>query len=86
MGNNKQPQTVNIEGAEYRLDDFTPEQANLLNHVVDLDRKLSSCLFQADQLRIGKDAFLGMLKQSIAVGKLQPVAPAADTPETPAAE
>lgn len=65
MGNNKEPQTISIDGKEYKLDDFTQEQRALLDHCVDLDRKLASCQFQFDQLRVGKDAFLSMLKQSL---------------------
>lgn len=65
MGNNKEPQTVSIEGKEYQLDDFTQEQRVMLEHCMDLDRKIGSCQFQFDQLRVGKDAFLKMLKESL---------------------
>ncbi len=65
MGNNKEPQTVSIDGKEYNLDDFTQEQKMMLDHCMDLDRKIASCQFQFDQLRVGKDAFLAMLKKSL---------------------
>jgi len=65
MGNTKEPQTVGIDGKEYSLDDFTQEQKVMLDHCIDLDRKIASCQFQFDQLRVGKDAFLKMLKQSL---------------------
>jgi hypothetical protein len=65
MGNNKEPQIVQIDGTEYNLDDFTQEQKVMLDHCMDLDRKLASCQFQFDQLRVGKDAFLAMLKKSL---------------------
>jgi len=65
MGNNKEPQTVTIEGKEYNLEDFTQDQKLLLDHCVDLDRKIVSCQFQFDQLRVGKDAFLKMLQESL---------------------
>ena len=64
MGNNKTP-SVTIDGQEYDLDTFSQEQKMLLEHCVDLDRKLNSCQFQLDQLRVGKEAFLSMLKQSL---------------------
>jgi len=64
MGNNKTP-TVTIDGQEYDLDTFSQEQKMLLEHCVDLDRKLASCQFQLDQLRVGKEAFLSMLKNSL---------------------
>ena len=66
MGNNKQPQIVTIDGTEYDLETFTQEQRSLLEHCMDLDRKIASCQFQFDQLRVGKDAFLQMLKNSLA--------------------
>jgi hypothetical protein len=31
MGNNKEPQTVSIDGKEYNLDDFTQEQKMMLD-------------------------------------------------------
>jgi hypothetical protein len=65
MGNNKEPQTVSIDGKEYNLDDFTQEQKMMLDHCMDLDRKIASCQFQFDQLRVGKDAFLTLLKKSL---------------------
>ena len=65
MGNTKEPQTVSIDGKEYQLDNFTQEQKIMLEHCMDLDRKLASCQFQFDQLRVGKDAFLAMLKKSL---------------------
>lgn len=65
MGNNKEPQTVTIDDKQYELDSFSDQQRMFLEHVMDLDKKLNSCLFQADQLRVGKDAFLAMLKSSL---------------------
>jgi hypothetical protein len=64
MGNNtKTP--VTIDGVEYQFEDMTPEQQTLLNHVADLDRKLSSAKFNVDQLQVGRDAFFGMLKTAL---------------------
>ena len=65
MGNNKEPQIVNVDGTEYEVDSFTDEQRMLLDHCVDLERKLASCRFQLDQLNVGKSAFLNLLKQSL---------------------
>ena len=64
MGNNtKTPLT--IDGVEYQFEDMTPEQQVLINHVADLDRKLSSAKFNADQLQVGRDAFFTMLKTAL---------------------
>ena len=64
---NKQSQIVNIDGVEYDTKDFNEQQAILLNHVVDLERKLGSTRFQLDQLQVGWDAFFNMLKEALAV-------------------
>jgi len=64
MGNNtKNP--VTIDGIEYIFEDMTPEQQTMLNHVVDLERKLNSAKFNVDQLQVGRDAFFGLLKTSL---------------------
>ena len=42
-----------------------PEQQNMVNHLIDLDRKISSSQFNLDQLNVGKQAFLTMLRESL---------------------
>jgi hypothetical protein len=61
----KQAKPITIDGIEYDSNDFTEEQVVLTNHCLDLDRKLSSTQFQLQQLQVGKEAFLKMLKQSL---------------------
>ena len=59
----KKTQTIVIDDVEHSLDDMTDEQKMLVNHCLDLDRKISSASFALDQLRVGKDAFVKMLKE-----------------------
>jgi len=61
----KQAKPITIDGVEYDTNDFTEEQILLTNHCLDLDRKLASTQFQAQQLQVGKDAFVKMLKESL---------------------
>jgi len=61
----KKTNPVTIDGVEYQFEDMTPEQQTLLNHVVDLDRKLNSAKFNVDQLQVGRDAFFGLLKTAL---------------------
>jgi hypothetical protein len=63
---NKQSQIVTIDGTEYDADDFNEQEVVYLNHIIDLDRKIGSTQFQLQQLMVGKDAFLGMLKAELA--------------------
>jgi hypothetical protein len=62
---NKQPQIVTIDGTDFDVNDFNENQLLLLNHTADLDRKIASTQFQLQQLNVGKDAFLTMLKEAL---------------------
>ena len=62
----EQPQKVTINDVEYSVDDLTPEQIAMVNHVADLDRKISSSQFNIDQLNVGRGAFMNMLTESLA--------------------
>ena len=57
---------VTIDDVEYAFEDMKPEQQNMVNHLIDLDRKIGSTQFNLDQLNVGKQAFLTMLRESLA--------------------
>jgi len=61
----EQPQTVKIDDTEYKVDDLSQEQIAMVNHVADLDRKISSSKFNLDQLNVGRGAFMNMLTGSL---------------------
>lgn len=61
----KKTTPITIDNKEYILEQMTQEQQALVNHCLDLDRKIASTQFNLDQLRVGKDAFVGMLKASL---------------------
>jgi len=61
----EQPQTVTIDDTEYKVDDLSQEQIAMVNHVADLDRKISSSKFNLDQLNVGRGAFMNMLTGSL---------------------
>ena len=56
---------VTIDDVEYAFEDMTTEQQAMVNHLIDLDRKIGSSQFNLDQLNVGKQAFLTMLKESL---------------------
>ena len=64
MGNNTKPQLI-IDGVEYDIGSLKEQQKALLDHVVDLERKVASAKFNLDQLQVGRDSFFNMLKQSL---------------------
>ena len=61
----KKTTPVTIDGKEYVFEDMTQEQQTLVNHVADLDRKISSTQFNLDQLKVGQQAFIQLLKESL---------------------
>jgi len=56
---------VTIDDVEYAFEDMKPEQQTMVNHLIDLDRKIGSTQFNLDQLNVGKQAFLTMLRESL---------------------
>lgn len=64
MGKKKTTPIV-INDVEYNLEDMTEKQQTMVNHIVDLDRKIGSALFNVDQLQVGKKGFENMLIQDI---------------------
>ena len=58
---------VTIDDVEYAFEDMTTEQQSMVNHLIDLDRKSGSSQFNLDQLNVGKQAFLTMLRESLKV-------------------
>lgn len=64
MGNNTKPQLI-IDGVEYDIEKLNDQQKVLLDHVVDLERKVASARFNLDQLSVGRDTFFNLLKESL---------------------
>ena len=61
----KKTTPITIDDVQYVLEDMKPEQQQMVNHIADLDRKVSSTQFNLDQLNVGKQAFIDMLKRSL---------------------
>ena len=64
MGKDKKT-PITINDKEYILEDMTDEQKMLVNHSVDLSRKIDSMKFNLDQLTVGKETFVKMLEESL---------------------
>ena len=61
----KEKPVLNLDDKEYVIEDMTDEQKMMVNHINDIQNKQASNSFIADQLRVGHDAFVSMLKQSL---------------------
>jgi len=65
----KEKPVINLDGKEYIIEDLTDEQKMMVNHINDIQNKQASNSFVADQLRVGRDAFIKMLKESLSKPK-----------------
>ena len=61
----KDKNTITVDGVDYNLDDFTDEQKILLNHITDLDAKISVARFNFDQATVSREAFAEKLAASL---------------------
>jgi len=51
---------VYIDNVEYIYEELAEEKQMIINHLADLDRKISSTKFNLNQLEVGKQAFMNM--------------------------
>jgi len=56
---------LNLDDKEYIIEDMTDEQKMMVNHINDIQNKQNSNQFIADQLSVGKEAFIDMLRKSL---------------------
>ena len=57
--------TITVNDVEHNIEDLTEQQIAMVNHIADLDKKLGSLGFNMDQLKVGREAFVNMLSQSL---------------------
>jgi len=61
----EEKKVITINDVDYTEDDLTDAQKMMINHINSLQQKISSNEFNLDQLKVGKDAFVQMLKASL---------------------
>jgi len=61
----KKKPVLNLDDKEYIIEDMTDEQKMMVNHINDLQNKQNTNQFMADQLSVGKEAFITMLRDSL---------------------
>ena len=57
--------TITIDGTDYAVADLNDQQKGFLAQITDLDQKLNHLQFQAHQLAVAKEGFVGMLKAAL---------------------
>ena len=61
----KDKPVLNLDEKEYDIESMTDEQKMMVNHINDLQNKQNTNQFMADQLSVGKEAFINMLRDSL---------------------
>ena len=57
--------TITVNEVEHNIEDLTEQQIAMVNHIADLDKKLGNLVFNIDQLKVGREAFVNMLTASL---------------------
>ena len=65
----KEKPVLKIDDKEYDIDSMTAEQKAMVNHIADLDRKVSGSEFNLVQLRFGRQAFIDAIRASLGNGE-----------------
>ena len=61
----KEKPVLNLDDKECVIEDMTDEQKMMVNHINDLQNKQNTNQFMADQLSVGKEAFINMLRKAL---------------------
>jgi len=61
----KEKPVLSLDDKEYVIEDMTDEQKAMVNHINDLQNKQNTNQFMGDQLAVGKEAFINMLRASL---------------------
>ena len=65
MAKKEKKPVLNLDDKEYIIEDMTDDQKMMVNHINDIQNKQNSNQFIADQLSVGKEAFIKMLRESL---------------------
>ena len=56
---------LNFDGNEYVIEEMSDESKQILNHINDMQNKLNTNAFMKEQLDVGKEAFISLLRESL---------------------
>ena len=60
---------LKIDDDEYDIESMSEAQKAMVNHISDLDRKVSASEFNLIQLRFGRQAFIDAIRASLSESK-----------------
>ena len=61
----KEQPMLNFDDKEYVIEEMSDESKQILNHINDMQNKLNTNAFMKQQLDVGKEAFVNMLRESL---------------------
>ena len=69
----KEQPVLSLDGKEYVIEDMTVEEKQMINHINDMQNKINTNLFIHEQLEVGKEAFISMLRTTLTEEKVEEV-------------
>jgi len=64
---------LSLDGEEYVIEDMTDEEKQMINHINDMQNKINTNAFMREQLEVGKEAFISMLRVALNEEKVEEV-------------
>ena len=61
----KEKHVLNFDDKQYLIEDMSDESKRILNHIDDIQKKMNTNAFIKEQLEVGKESFIGMLRESL---------------------
>ena len=61
----KEQPKLNFDNKEYIIEDMSDESKQILNHINDIQNKLNTNAFMKEQLEVGRETFVKMLRDSL---------------------
>ena len=61
----EEKKVITIDDVEYTEDQLSDKAKVCINHIGSLDQKINSAQFNLDQLKVGRSAFMDMLKSEL---------------------
>ena len=65
MAKKEKKPVLNLDDKDYIIEDMTDEQKMMVKHINDIKNKQNSNQIITDQLYVGKESFIKMLRESL---------------------
>ena len=65
MAEKEKKPTITVNEKEYLVEELNDSQKAMVNHILDINRKIGQTQFQLEQLQVASTAFNNMLTQQL---------------------